>query len=81
MKNYTSDELATIVQKLICKKFDSPLEIKKVFAANIKGKVKSISSKELTETELETKSLKIAKSVFDDLNRIDKRIIEAQLSS
>lgn len=81
MKRYSTEELAEIAKKTISIEYDNPQKILEDFKTNIKGKVKSLHTKELTDNEIETNSLKVANDIFGDLNRISIEIISAKLSN
>jgi hypothetical protein len=80
MKKYSTNELALIAKRTIELEYDNPQKIVDAFRTNIKGKVKSLHSRELTENEIETHSLNVGSSLFDDLDRINTDIISAKLS-
>lgn len=81
MKRYSTEDLAKIAKQTINIQYDNPQKILEDFKTNIKGKVKSLHTKELTDNEIETNSLKVANDIFGDLNRISIEIISAKLSN
>lgn len=80
MKKYSTNDLALIAKRTIELQYDNPQKILDDFRTNIKGKVKSLHNRELTENEILTHSLNVASSLFDDLDRITIDIISAKLS-
>lgn len=81
MKRYSTEDLAKIAKLTISIQYDNPQKILEDFKTNIKGKVKSLHTKELTDNEIETNSLKVANDIFGDLNRISIEIISVKLSN
>lgn len=81
MKRYSTEDLAKIAKQTITIQYDNPQKILEDFKVNIEGKVKSLHTKELTDNEIETNSLKVANDIFGDLNRISLEIISAKLSN
>src|SRR5690554_6611130 len=80
-KHYKLEDLAKIARQTINIQYDSPQKILEDLKTNIKGKVKSLHTKELTENEIETYSLNFATDIFNDLDRISLEIITAKLSN
>lgn len=80
-KRYSTEELAIIVRQTINIQYKSPQKIFDDFKANIKVKVKSLHTKELTDKEIETYSLNVANDIFGELDRISLEIISAKLSN
>lgn len=80
MKIYTKDEISIYVQRIINESFNSPQRIAVAFRANLKGKVKSLSRKELTDQEIETNSLRLAADILNELFRISREIISSKIS-
>lgn len=80
-KHYRLEDLAKISRQTINVQYDSPQKIREDLKTNIKGKVKSLHTKELTENEIETYSLNFATDIFNDLDRISLEIISAKLSN
>ncbi len=80
-KHYKLEDLAKIARQTINIQYDSPQKIIEDLKTNIKGKVKSLHTKELTENEIETYSLNFATDIFNDLDRISLETITAKLSN
>ncbi len=80
-KHYKVEDLAIIARQTIKLQYDSPQKTLDGLKTNIKGKVKSLHTKELTENEIETYSLKFATDIFNDLDRISLEMISAKLSN
>ncbi len=70
MKKYSKLQLALLVLKIINKNFDSQEKIHSKFHKHISEKLKSIYRQQLTEGEIETKSLKIENDIFENIDRI-----------
>jgi predicted metalloenzyme YecM len=80
-QRYSTEDLANIVRQTINLQYNNPQKILDDFKTNIKGKVKSLHTKELTDNEIETNSLKVANDIFGELDRISLKIISAKLSN
>lgn len=80
-QRYSTEELAKIARQTINLQYNNPQKILDDLRTNIKGKVKSLHTKELTENEIETYSLKVATDIFGELDRISLEIISAKLSN
>ena len=81
MKKYTDEELADLVNQKIKAKFNSPESIIAEFESKLNGKVKSISFRKLTDSEIEDNVLKLAVDVHQNLGSISTAIIASKLSS
>jgi hypothetical protein len=80
-KQYSTEELAKIAKQTISLQYDNPQKILDDLKTNIKGKVKYIHTKELTDAEIATHSLNVANGLYDDLDRITIEIISRKLSN
>lgn len=76
-KQYSTEDLAKIARQTLNLQYDSPQKILDGLKASIKGKVKSLHIKELTENEIDTNSLKFATDIFNDLDRLSLEFISA----
>lgn len=80
-QQYSTEDLANIAKQTINLQYNNPQKILNDFKTNIKGKVKSLHTKELTDKEIETYSFNVANDIFGELNRINLKIISAKLSN
>lgn len=80
VRNYTKNELAKVIRKIIEKYYNNTEYFYSQFKGNINRKVKSLNLEDLTVSELKEKGLRIAQGVIDDLKRITINNIEKRLS-